>query len=502
MSDSADGHRGQSVHTSIGSDGRVMDIGSCYFEPLQYSTRSKGISPAPISSWPSTPEEAPLLVSRSSDAQYSASHDSGSRSDKQRSSRNHRVRPYHSKTWLSGVLGALLVALLSVFLVSAGPLFTKLLWQGLAKNEYCVNAINFAYNPFTFAGARETYWENVCREPLRVTSMLAAAKTYCVPKDIMPGFAAVRRDCLAHAGLDLLDLETISVNLTRGYISTLQVVDADESSPVGGFILPVLISPAYVQKVYKTIRIWHYEVGTHHAYGFALYAYWMIVVLFGMISNLWITFAARKRATASPNLGTGHFRYPNRFTAVNTGFSIVHWFRTHIFIPAAIGTHHQKLYYWCTIPTRLDTLIISAFWLLAIVLSSISYLPYPENFFWADNTSYQLGRYISDRTGVMSYASLSLIWIFAARNSGFLWATGWSYRTFNIYHRHVARVGTLLGIVHSFGYTYLYVSTSGWAGYAEAVKQNYLIYGIMVCSQSLSLLTVSALLTYSRQPSR
>lgn len=38
-----------------------------------------------------------------------------------------------------------------------------------------------------------------------------------------------------------------------------------------------------------------------------------------------------------------------------------------------------------------------------------------------------------------------------------MWATGLSYRTFNIYHRHIARAGTILAVVHSVVYTWLFV---------------------------------------------
>ena len=65
----------------------------------------------------------------------------------------------------------------------------------------------------------------------------------------------------------------------------------------------------------------------------------------------------------------------------------------------------------------------------------------------------QLSRYISDRTGIISYANLSWMWIFAGRNNIFIWATGWQFSTFNLFHRHVARIATIQAIVHSIGYT-------------------------------------------------
>jgi hypothetical protein len=62
----------------------------------------------------------------------------------------------------------------------------------------------------------------------------------------------------------------------------------------------------------------------------------------------------------------------------------------------------------------------------------------------------------------MAYANLPLLWMFAGRNNIFIWATGWQFSTFNLYHRHIARIATLQAIVHSIGYTAYYtVADSG-----------------------------------------
>jgi hypothetical protein len=65
----------------------------------------------------------------------------------------------------------------------------------------------------------------------------------------------------------------------------------------------------------------------------------------------------------------------------------------------------------------------------------------------------QLCRYISDRTGVISFANFPLIWAFGTRNNVLMWVTGWGFGTFNSFHRWVARVSTLEAVVHSIGYT-------------------------------------------------
>ena len=69
----------------------------------------------------------------------------------------------------------------------------------------------------------------------------------------------------------------------------------------------------------------------------------------------------------------------------------------------------------------------------------------------------QILRYVADRTGILSFANLPLLWIFAGRNNIFLWATGWSFATFNLFHRHVACIATVQAVVHTALYIAMFV---------------------------------------------
>ena len=69
----------------------------------------------------------------------------------------------------------------------------------------------------------------------------------------------------------------------------------------------------------------------------------------------------------------------------------------------------------------------------------------------------QILRYVADRTGILSFANLPLLRIFAGRNNIFLWATGWSFATFNLFHRHVACIATVQAVVHTALYIAMFV---------------------------------------------
>lgn len=101
----------------------------------------------------------------------------------------------------------------------------------------------------------------------------------------------------------------------------------------------------------------------------------------------------------------------------------------------------------------------------------------------------------------MSFANLPLLWLFGGRNNIFLWATGWSFASFNIFHRHVARVATVQAIVHSILYVVMFIQSKSWqldlfsqariltvefaAGKAwRGMSKTYVLWGILVGCQS------------------
>lgn len=82
----------------------------------------------------------------------------------------------------------------------------------------------------------------------------------------------------------------------------------------------------------------------------------------------------------------------------------------------------------------------------------------------------QIWRYIADRAGIMAYSNLPLMWMFSGRNNIFIWLTGWQFSTFNLFHRHIARIATLQAIIHSIAYTAFYF-TSGDGKFLSVLKR-------------------------------
>lgn len=56
-----------------------------------------------------------------------------------------------------------------------------------------------------------------------------------------------------------------------------------------------------------------------------------------------------------------------------------HWVRANLIIPTTFGTHHQRLLWWCSVPTRMETLVVLSYWALSLILCAVSYYIFTPN---------------------------------------------------------------------------------------------------------------------------
>lgn len=180
-----------------------------------------------------------------------------------------------------------------------------------------------------------------------------------------------------------------------------------------------------------------------------MYYFWIIVVSFGVGTRI-LALITNLRSREYQAVANEEFAQPKNGVSL---LSIPHsWLKRYITVPAAFGNRCSRPLGWCTIPPRAQTLTIAAFVTLNTVLCCTDYRLTDGNLYWP-NTSDQLLRFVSDRTGIISLANFPLVWLFGMRNDVLMWLTGWGFGTYNAFHRWVARVATLQAIVHSLGYT-------------------------------------------------
>lgn len=131
--------------------------------------------------------------------------------------------------------------------------------------------------------------------------------------------------------------------------------------------------------------------------------------------------------------------------------------------PSLIKTYHVRRlpYYLGNSPTVGQGLYIFFFIALNIILSSVNYTtsqPHP----WGFPPREEILSYIGYRTGHISYALLPLVILFSTRNNFLLWITNWSYGTYILLHRWIARVFAVQAIVHSITMLRTYMGTGSY----------------------------------------
>ncbi|KAI5845064.1 ferric reductase like transmembrane component-domain-containing protein, partial [Morchella snyderi] len=124
-------------------------------------------------------------------------------------------------------------------------------------------------------------------------------------------------------------------------------------------------------------------------------------------------------------------------------------FSRYIKYPALFGNRHSQPIGWYTFPTRLEALLVGVYWFINI---SFLFVKHGNADDGIDGS-----KILADRAGVLSLWNMPIFFLLAGRNDFLVWLTGWSYGTFHVFHKWVARVSALMGMVHSVAYAvYMY----------------------------------------------
>lgn len=180
---------------------------------------------------------------------------------------------------------------------------------------------------------------------------------------------------------------------------------------------------------------------TSTAFGAALLSYWGIIIIVGMTNNM------------------GVWCVPSVKMGLNGKVS--KWLKRHLINPQLFSRNTNKKRKTTlgklvsavvrTFPTRLESIVIGIYAILAIIFCCVDYqFQYPNTIFKYRTCGTLV--YIADRTGIIAISQLPLLFLFAGRNNFLVPITGWTYRTFNIYHRWIARVVWVLLLIHAVCY--------------------------------------------------
>lgn len=142
-------------------------------------------------------------------------------------------------------------------------------------------------------------------------------------------------------------------------------------------------------------------------------------------------------------------------------------------------------------PTRGQAFFI--FYLIAInvILSAAGFKSMQPNSWYptASGTDGEILSYLANRFGVLSFANIPLVFLYAGRNNVLLWLTNWSHGTFLLLHRWVAWIATLQAILHSVIYLRIYIHDGT---HASESKLPYWVWGV-VATLCMSILLPSSI---------
>lgn len=182
--------------------------------------------------------------------------------------------------------------------------------------------------------------------------------------------------------------------------------------------------------------------------------FWVAIVAFGISYRLFNAIIYQLNPKFEDTSPTGFFGSAKR------------WLQRKILLPATFGHRCAQSIWWCTIPPRIQTLTLVAFAIINIAFSIHGYRLTAVNLYFP-TIPHQILRYVSDRTGIISFANFPVIWLFGMRNNVAMWLTGWDFGAYNNFHRWVARIATVQAVVHSVGYTWLIWRQGGWTYFAS-----------------------------------
>ncbi|PCG88652.1 Hypothetical protein PENO1_109040 [Penicillium occitanis (nom. inval.)] len=329
-----------------------------------------------------------------------------------------------------------------------------------------------------------------CNSSAEVASIYLSSKLYCQDKELSTGLKLWKEYCQG-ISTPLLDLSGISVNATPAYLSSLSTVDPYRNKSIS-LTSPVLLTRSYYDISFRSNSAFYQALPRSIRIGWSVMGYWGSILVIGMLHRLWTYTRSAHVGSDDAEHGWHSRASPNKRNLA----SLRHYFNTHLVVPAAVRSYHQRRLWGCSIPNRLELLVVVGFWVMCIILNFGFYDIFTPNTRYDFNatslspklsaltcslryqtTAHQVWKYVAQRTSVFAVACLPWVWLFAGRNNIFIWLTGWSFGTFNVFHRHLSRLTVLFAIVHSIAHTV--VETVYSSSYQEDIKTLWLKFGII-----------------------
>lgn len=245
---------------------------------------------------------------------------------------------------------------------------------------------------------------------------------------------------------------------------------ASQSNKTQAIYYPVIFSKDDIEPTMHTVNEFRTQLYYGTLYGGATNIAVFIFIVLGMINNLYHIIHSRLATNPRP-------KKKSIITRANR------YLRKALINPALFtnGCHSAQSFLLgirVTIPTRIESIAIAIFLVINVIILFPNYRVFDDNTYWPNDMPIQLGRYIADRSGIIAFTQLPIIYLFAGRNNLLIFLTGWSYDRFTVAHKWISRTMFFNTMVHSLAYTWYPWHISGWDLYVYYAQDQYFQYGV------------------------
>lgn len=330
------------------------------------------------------------------------------------------------------------------------------------QDELCLESCALSLSKQTFIGQDASDpTAQACENTLYLQSLYLCARKYCSNADIEPGRAYLSRLC-EDDGLSQLPPASIAANLS---LEDSQQINATfKGKKLNRTVIP---DDAFFSLSFASTESRAQGRYTNRDFQDAIFIFWGIVLGLATITRFTST-------------AFNEIRPPKLLART------IRNIQSHISIPVVFAGRSRPGI------SRLEGLIITAFAILSVILCAVKIEAFPQSSLYA---SFPLQVYglVGRRLSNLALANIPLIWIFSMRNNPLIWATGWSFATFNQFHRWIARITVIEIIAHAITFTKFEFIKGGRDRYVSMYEELWWRMGItaLVCLSFMLLLSLS-----------
>ncbi|KAG6058201.1 hypothetical protein E4U17_000289 [Claviceps sp. LM77 group G4] len=340
--------------------------------------------------------------------------------------------------------------------------------------EVCVGSCYYSLLQARFTGSNPEA-QKACTNTLRVSSMYSCIALHCNDdgSNVEAGLKWWARTCKNSSRL--VNMEAYRTALGHAKLEQLASRPADPKELSGSVLVkePVVPSSASWEVAYRSAKTFSDLRDYHNAVSWVPYGFWAIILLLGT--------ASRVSAVCQPKMRPSQSSRTRSAVPASRGVAnrLTRIWKFDLQLAPTFAYRHHEPWGWLTVPLRLQSMVIVSYIVIHIVVCAVHYPILEENYYYKTK-KLQVLRCLGDRTAALLPKCLPLIFLFGARSNPFQVTTGWSFRTFSLFHRWIAIVMVVEATIHGVVLSAYDSYNKGWEFYKEELRNDEIFrYGIL-----------------------